>query len=126
MQGAIWKLPALKNTYDTVPLEQISKIDTTPYGSDLRTILYHPTDERKAVAIVDSNFVLWDLVSSPEVVTVGTLTSKGQPKFTNGRWNPHNTNQFVTLNDNNVRGWDFRTPKDTAWAIMSAHSEIVR
>lgn len=58
---------------------------------------------------------------------MGTLQGKGQPRFTNGKWNPHsNCNQFATLNDINVRGWDFRDPKEPVWAIMSAHSQIIR
>ena len=62
-----------------------------------------------------------------QVVTVGTLLAKGQPRFVNGKWNPHNMcNQFVTLNDNNVRGWDFRNPKETAWSIISGHSQTIR
>lgn len=58
---------------------------------------------------------------------MGTLSTKGQPRFTNGKWNPHTTyNQFITLNENNVRGWDFRDPKEPCWAIISAHSQIIR
>ena len=38
------------------------------------------------------------------------LESKGQPKFTCGRWNPHhNCNQLATANDTSIRGWDLRT-----------------
>lgn len=62
-----------------------------------------------------------------QAVTVGTLASKGQPRFTNGKWNPHSTtDHFVTLNENNVRGWDLRDPKESVWAIVNAHSQIIR
>ncbi|XP_046739844.1 EARP-interacting protein homolog [Diprion similis] len=129
MKGAVWKLPPTEtDTHEIQKLGNEAEIDTTTYGSDLRIISYHPTDGTKVVSVVDNNFVLWDLAANgPKAVTQGTLASKGQPKFTTGKWNPHNTcNQFVTLNDNHVRGWDFRNPTDQAWAIQSAHSQIIR
>ncbi|XP_012272109.1 EARP-interacting protein isoform X2 [Orussus abietinus] len=129
MKGALWKMPEMKEyTNDIVKLEKLDDLDTTSYGNDLKTIAYHPMDGTKVVSVVDNNFVLWDLTDSKcQVVTVGTLSGKGQPRFTNGKWNPHNgCNQFVTLNETNVRGWDFRCPSETAWIIQPAHSQIVR
>lgn len=150
MKGALWKLPELKEyTNDIENLKNIAEIDTTPYGIDLKTIAYHPMDSTKAVSVVDNKFILWDLANNgPQVkidfkiiyqqvyfllyyfiqaTTSGTLASKGQPRFTNGKWNPHNgCNQFVTLNENNVRGWDFRNPTEASWTILSAHSQIIR
>ncbi|XP_076643202.1 EARP-interacting protein homolog isoform X1 [Halictus rubicundus] len=129
MKGAIWKFPELNEyTNDVENLLKLADIDTTPYGTDLKTIAYHPTDSTQAVSVVDNNFVLWDLGNNgPQVITCGTLASKGQPRFTNGKWNPHNgCNQFVTLNENNVRGWDFRSPSEPSWTILNAHSQIIR
>ncbi|XP_012540737.1 EARP-interacting protein homolog [Monomorium pharaonis] len=128
MKGAIWKFPEIKEyNNDILQLNKLADIDTTPYGTDLKTIAYHPMESNKAVSVVDNNFVLWDLTGSPQVIVSGTLAGKGQPRFTNGKWNPHNgANQFVTLNDNNVRGWDFRSPANATWSILSAHSQIIR
>lgn len=128
MKGAVWKFPEIKEyTNDILQLNKLADIDTTPYGTDLKTIAYHPMDSKKIVSVVDNNFVLWDLTEGPRVTIAGTLAGKGQPRFTNGKWNPHNSaNQFVTLNDNNVRGWDFRSPANAAWSILSAHSQIIR
>ncbi|XP_033199005.1 EARP-interacting protein homolog isoform X1 [Bombus vancouverensis nearcticus] len=129
MKGALWKLPELKEyTNNVESLKNLADIDTTPYGTDLKTIAYHPMDSTKAVSVVDNKFILWDLAENgPQVTTSGTLASKGQPRFTNGKWNPHNgCNQFVTLNENNVRGWDFRNPAEASWTILSAHSQIIR
>ena len=129
MKGAIWKMPELKEyTNDVEDLKKLANIDTTPYGTDLKTIAYHPMDSTKAVSVVDNKFILWDLADNgPQATTSGTLASKGQPRFTNGKWNPHNgCNQFATLNENNVRGWDFRNPSDASWTILSAHSQIIR
>ncbi|XP_033226535.1 EARP-interacting protein homolog [Belonocnema kinseyi] len=129
MKGALWKLPMIgESTNEILKLEKLSDIDTTPYGNDLKIIAYHPSDGTKAVSVVDNNFILWDLRNdNPQVVTVGTLSGKGQPRFTTGKWNPHNgCNQFVTLNENNVRGWDLRNPSESSWSIPNAHSQIVR
>ncbi|KAH0534316.1 EARP-interacting protein homolog [Cotesia glomerata] len=128
MKGALWKLPDEQNfTNDIESLNKVADIDTTVHGNDLKTVIYHPMEGSKAVAVVDNHFVLWDLNGTPQHSTIGTLATKGQPRFTTGKWNPHNgCNQFVTLNDNNVRGWDFRTPSEEAWTILNAHSQIVR
>lgn len=128
MKGALWKLPILnESSNEILKLEKLADIDTTPYGNELKIIAYHPSDESKAVSVVDNNFILWDLKNdNPQVVTVGT-SGKTSPKFTNGKWNPHNScNQFVTLNENNVHGWDLRNPSDISWNIPNAHSQIVR
>ncbi|XP_017891002.1 EARP-interacting protein homolog [Ceratina calcarata] len=130
MKGALWQLPQLKEYTNNVEnLTKLADIDTTPYGTDLKTIAYHPMDSTKAVSVVDNKFILWDLTDNgPKATTTsGTLASKGQPRFTNGKWNPHNgCNQFVTLNENNVRGWDFRNPTEPSWTILSGHSQIIR
>lgn len=62
MKGALWRLPTLEDyTNDIENLEKISDMDTTAYGNDLKTIVYHPMEGTKAVAVVDNNFVLWSL-----------------------------------------------------------------
>lgn len=69
MKGAIWKFPEIKEyTNDILQLDKLAEIDTTPYGSDLKTIAYHPMDSKKAVSVVDNNFVLWDLIKEPQVL----------------------------------------------------------
>lgn len=75
MKGAIWKLPELKEyTNDVEDLKKVADINTTPYGTDLKTIAYHPMDSTKAVSVVDNKFILWDLADSePQVITVFDL-----------------------------------------------------
>lgn len=69
MRGAIWRFPEIKEyTNDILQLNKLADIDTTPYGTDLKTIAYHPMDSRKAVSVVDNNFVLWDLSEGPQVL----------------------------------------------------------
>lgn len=58
-------------------------------------------------AIYSMVFNIWILFQMKE--TAG-LESKGQPKFTCVRWNPHhNCTQVATANDSCIRGWDLRT-----------------
>lgn len=69
MKGALWKLPELKEyTNNVESLKNLADIDTTPYGTDLKTIAYHPMDSTKAVSVVDNKFILWDLAENgPQV-----------------------------------------------------------
>lgn len=69
MKGAIWKFPDMKEyTNDILTLNKLANIDTTPYGTDLKSIAYHPTDSKKVVSVVDNNFILWDLADKgPQV-----------------------------------------------------------
>lgn len=71
MKGALWKLPELKEyTNDVESLKKLADIDTTPHGTDLKTIAYHPMDSTKAVSVVDNKFILWDLTDNgPQVKT---------------------------------------------------------
>lgn len=75
MKGALWKLPELKEyTNDVESLKNIANIDTTPYGTDLKTIAYHPMDSTKAVSVVDNKFILWDLADNGPQVKIDLQT----------------------------------------------------
>lgn len=75
MKGAIWKFPEIKEyTNDILQLDKLADIDTTPYGTDLKTIAYHPTDCKKIVSVVDNNFVLWDLANKEPQVLITFFT----------------------------------------------------
>ena len=65
MKGALWKLPELKEyTNNVESLKKLADIDTTPHGTDLKTIAYHPMDSTKVVSVVDNKFILWDLTDN--------------------------------------------------------------
>lgn len=81
MKGAVWRFPEMKEyTNDILQLDKLADIDTTPYGTDLKTIAYHPMDSKRAVSVVDNNFVLWDLTEEPRVLI---LSSYNQGYSTN-------------------------------------------
>jgi len=58
-------------------LNKLADIDTTPYGTDLKSIAYHPTDSKKAVSVVDNNFILWDLANEGPQVLISSFTQLG-------------------------------------------------
>lgn len=83
MKGAVWKFPETKEyTNDHLQLNKLADIDTTPYGTDLKTIAYHPTDSEKAVSVVDNNFVLWNLANEgPQVFSSFVSGKSRQPEL---------------------------------------------
>lgn len=75
MKGAIWQFPEIRDyTNDILQLNKLADIDTTPYGTDLKTIAYHPIDSKKIVSVVDNNFVLWDLSNEGPQVLICSIT----------------------------------------------------
>lgn len=77
MKGALWKLPEIKEyTNDSIQLEMLAEIDTTKYGTDLKTIAYHPMDGTKAISVVDNRFALWDLANSKPQVNINAYYIK--------------------------------------------------
>lgn len=78
MKGAIWKFPEIKEyTNDILQLDKLADIDTTLYGTDLKTIAYHPMDCKKIVSVVDNNIVLWDLANKGPQVLISRFTCTG-------------------------------------------------
>ena len=69
---------------------------------------------------ISSSFFIFFLLFS------GQLEGKGSTKLTNGAWNPHqNCQQYATVNEHTVRGWDVRTMKQS-WLISECFSTSVR
>lgn len=47
-----------------------------------------------------------------KLASSANLEAKGQPKFTNCKWNMHhNYSQIATANDTAIRGWDLKSMK---------------
>ncbi|XP_069126502.1 EARP and GARP complex-interacting protein 1-like isoform X1 [Argopecten irradians] len=135
MRGAVWKLPA---DYDSCQIEDQSShqslqlvchLDNSEYG-DMKSVLWHPTgDSSNLIGLSDNHILLWDLDSSSNTAKLtasAELESKGQPKMTCGRWNPHhNSQQVATANDTAIRGWDIRSMQQV-YVIENAHGQLVR
>ncbi|KAJ8306607.1 hypothetical protein KUTeg_017152 [Tegillarca granosa] len=120
MKAALWRLPS---DFDS------SQSDDQSSHQALH-VLWHPTgDSKSLLGLADNHILLWELdtASSSAKLTASTgLESKGQPKMTCGRWNPHhNCTQIATANDNCIRGWDIRS-MEQVYVIENAHGQLVR
>lgn len=98
MKTAVFKFPDNENPEEIDNLEVITTFDTSSYGTDIKTTEFHPNEENKAVTLTDSNVVLWDISeSNAKSILSIVLEGKNSPKFTNGKWNPHqNCTQVIT------------------------------
>lgn len=101
MKSAILKLPKDDISDQIENLDILVDFDTANFGSEVKTIEFHPSDETKSVCITDSQIVLWDITGSSLKCALNVvLEGKNNPKFTIGKWNPHqNCNQVLILND---------------------------
>lgn len=66
------------------------------------------------VSLTENSVNHYDLINSsePKLISSAKLEAKGQPKFTNCKWNPHHNNsQIATCNDTAIRGWDLKSMK---------------
>jgi EARP and GARP complex-interacting protein 1 len=124
-------------SFDDKPEMTIAGDDSTHYSlkrssdipiGNVTNALWEPnTSASRIICIADNQFYLIDSSeSSPKVVSNANLDSKGQPKFTNLRWNPHHSyTQIATCNDSSLRGWDLRSMKQS-YLIENAHGQMVR
>lgn len=99
IKTGLYRLPEIENRDRVENLELITEFDTGQYGNEVKTTEFHPIDENKGVTVMENHTVLWDVSEkkAKEVLTVH-LTGKNNPKFTTGKWNPHqNCNQVIIL-----------------------------
>lgn len=90
MKTAIYQIPENENLDAIDNLEVVTTFDTSNFGIDIRTTEFHPNEENKAVSLTDTNVVLWDISeSNAKSINNIVLEGKNSPKFTNGKWNPH-------------------------------------
>ncbi|ERL91467.1 EARP-interacting protein homolog [Dendroctonus ponderosae] len=124
---AILKLPEMENPDSIENLEIVTKFDTSEFGAETKTTEFHPTDSAKAASVIDNNVVLWDVADShAKAITKFQLEGKHNPKFTTGKWNPHqNCNQFTAASETHLKTYDSRTGV-LAWQIDGAHHQLVR
>lgn len=99
MKTAILQLPETENPNEIENLEVLTKFDTEKYGIEIKTSEFHPNDATKIMSVVENQLVLWDVsdVNAKPIINV-SLDGKSNPKFTNGKWNPHqNCNQVCEM-----------------------------
>ncbi|CAG9771069.1 unnamed protein product [Ceutorhynchus assimilis] len=124
---AILQLPDTENPDNIENLEILTKFDTSQYGSEIKTTEFHPNDPAKVASVIDNNIILWD-VSETDAKPIKSfqLEGKHNPKFTTGKWNPHqNCNQFTAATETHLKTYDIRMG-DLAWQIDNAHDQLIR
>jgi len=124
---AILKLPEIENPDSIENLEVVTKFDATEYGNEIKTTEFHPSDATKAASVIDNNVILWDISDSEgKCIERIQLDGKHSPKFTTGKWNPHQNNtQFTTATETHLKTYDIRTG-ELAWHIDGVHHQLVR
>lgn len=98
MKSAVLKLPSVENTDCIEDLEVVTSFDTSNFGNDVKTTEFHPTEENKAVTVTDNHVVLWDITENEGKSILNIpLDGKNSPKFTTGKWNPHQGYNQVSM-----------------------------
>lgn len=120
MQSAILRIPDATESADLLEFADIEILDTEPYGSEVKTTEFHPSNMNLIASIVDNKVLLFNRAESKSQV-VAEISGK---KFGGGMWS--NANQFLALYENGVRSYDIRDPNHVAWQIDDAHSQQVR
>lgn len=66
-------------------------------ASDVKTTEFHLNEENKAASVTESQVIVWDTSGEKAVsLMLASLEGKGSPKFTTGKWYPHqNCNQVI-------------------------------
>jgi len=76
-----------------------------PSGSNTNNII---SLSDNSIHYIDCN------TSESKLISAIKLEAKGQPKFTNCKWNVHHSySQIATCNDTAIRGWDLKSNKQT-------------
>ncbi|XP_022907287.1 EARP-interacting protein homolog [Onthophagus taurus] len=127
IKTAILKLPETTNSNQIETLNVLVNIETPLNCGDVKATEFHPVEENKAISLCENHCFLWDLSDdvAKSILTIG-LEGKSNPKFTTGKWNPHqNCNQFTTATETHLKTYDIRTGQ-LAWHIDGVHSQYLR
>lgn len=91
---------------------------------DLHHVSWMPGNS-KFMTLAENKLCFYDL-NSQVPQSIGKLEGKGLNELTYGSWNPHqNSQQFATVNEYHIRGWDVRTMKQV-WNFESPGNQSVR
>lgn len=120
MQSAIFRIPDMTDSHETLDFLDVEILDTEPYGSEIKTTEFHPSNTSLVASIVDGKILLFNRTESKSQV-VAEIAGK---KLSGGMWS--NANQFAAMYENGVRSYDIRDPNHVAWQIDDAHTQTIR
>ncbi|GJQ80746.1 hypothetical protein Trydic_g9338 [Trypoxylus dichotomus] len=139
--GEIWKINSsplnaslISTCYNTITNDSTCSIRTSiltvPEESNpdqietLEAIVSFPS---KLLKVCENQTCLWDTTESEAKSILNIdLEGKNNPKFTTGKWNPHQGyNQFTTATETHLKTYDIRSGQ-LAWHIEGVHSQLLR
>ena len=114
------------NIYKLIENEDMSLVpDYSVVCKDLNHVTWMPGEATKLMILAENRLQFHDL-NSQNPISVGKLEGKGFNELTYGTWNPHqNCQQFATVNEYHVRGWDTKTMKQS-WSFENPGNQVVR
>ena len=108
-------------TSDTTLSDSLFSYET----KDLHHASWMPGDAPKLMLLAENRLMFLDIESGSDP-SIGTLQGKGFNQLTFGAWNPHqNSQQFATVNEHHVRGWDVKSMKQM-WTFESPGNQVIR
>lgn len=125
----IWQLPdevEMTIAADDSTHHTLKRIADLPVETTI-TAMWEPSGKNNIVSLSENFIFNFDCnTSTPLLISKANLEAKGQPKFSNCKWNlHHNFSQIATCNDTAIRGWDLKSMKQS-FVIDNAHGQLVR
>ena len=126
MLATVWKSNGSKDLdtvchLDVATNDEIAKVSWMPVSG---------TSGTQIMVLAGNQLSLHDIAAvtdgKAKLISSGRLEGKGYIRFNGGAWNPHqNCQQYATLNEHHVRGWDVRTMAQS-WTIQECFSTTLR
>jgi EARP and GARP complex-interacting protein 1 len=105
MQTALLTIPeftSLDPSKEFHEFADVEILDTEPYGSEIKTTEFHPSNQSIVASIVDGKILLFNRTESKSQV-IAEIAGK---KLSGGIFS--NVNQFVAIYENGIRSYDIR------------------
>ena len=128
--ASIWKRPEFDDS-----LELLCKLESVEEKNlEIAALSWMPgsgcSSSHQVMVLAENTLVLHDINEvtdgKSKIISTGRLEGKGHTHLNGGSWNPHqNCQQFATINEHHVRGWDVRTMTQS-WMIQECLSTTVR
>ena len=95
VKSAVMKVPEITDPDKIENLDIALSLNSPSLIGDVKTTEFHSIDENKMACVSDNQLCLWEVRESVGVCVLSIqLEGKNNPKFTTGKWNPHqNCNQ---------------------------------
>jgi WD40 repeat protein len=110
-------------TKDVMEFADVENLELPADVGDIKTTEFHQTNSNVLVTVTDNKVFLFNRTEAKSQI-VAEINSKNSAKFSGGKWN--NSNQFIVLHENGVKGFDIRESNHVAWEIPNAHIQPVR